>query len=203
MLYLVLFFLLSLFIAILFLSIEITIEYTRNEQIENKNIVSVSVSLLRRLINFKLKKNHIIKMKKTIRKKKYFESGISRAYHLFEVYRKNMDFMLEYRNFINSKFKVKNYSLMIEFGTGDAAISGFLYGLIWAVTSTVEASIFGNMKVEDREVKIKANFDQKCLYLNFNCIFSVKIVHIIVGGLKVFKWYSKKKYISKGGDVVG
>ncbi len=100
---------------------------------------------------------------------------------------------LFYRSVILKKFKLK-----VREGTGDACQTALLYGLLWNLTALIPGRLFNNFSVEDKEIKIEADFEEKVWKVDFDCIFSLKIVNIISIVREIIKIYLKNR---KGGDA--
>lgn len=93
---------------------------------------------------------------------------------------------------------LKDFKLFIKEGTGDACKTAILYGLIWSLTGLIPKIIFTKYKVKNKEFIIEADFTEKVWKVNFNCIFSLKIVNIIFMCKELIIYYLKNR---KGGDA--
>jgi hypothetical protein len=117
-------------------------------------------------------------------------------------FRKKMDFKQIKNSFyvLLKQFKksviLKDFKLHIKEGTGDACNTAILYGLLWNLTGFLPKIIF--TKVKDKNIKIETEFKEKVWKVNFNCIFSLKIVNIIFMCKEVIINYLKNR---KGGDA--
>ncbi len=77
------------------------------------------------------------------------------------------------------RIEVKKLNLKIDFGTGDPADTGMLYGIIWAAIGNVY-QIFNQYFVFDfPEVILKPDFENKLFKIEFEGIIKVRLVHII------------------------
>ena len=81
---------------------------------------------------------------------------------------------LFYKSIILKKFK-----LHVREGTGDACQTALIYGLLWSLTGFIPGRLFNNFDVEEKEIRIDPDFKEKVWKLEFDCIFSLKIVNII------------------------
>ncbi len=83
-------------------------------------------------------------------------------------------------------------------GTGNAFNTAILYGLVWNLFGILHAVILNIFVVRNKDIKIETDFNQKVWNLNFNCIFSIKIVNIILMCKELLKYYLKNR---KGGEA--
>ncbi|MTI79357.1 MAG: DUF2953 domain-containing protein [Firmicutes bacterium] len=74
-----------------------------------------------------------------------------------------------------------------NFGVGDAATTGWLTGLIWTGKTTVLTKLFSLVIPPNHQPKLEVQpkFNKNELIINFDCIFEVRIVHIMVTGIKI------------------
>jgi len=93
---------------------------------------------------------------------------------------------------------LKDFKLFVKEGTGNACHTAILYGLLWNLAGLIPQVIFSEYKVKNKEIKIETDFKEKIWKVNFNCIFSLKIVNIISMCIELIKYYLKNR---KGGDA--
>ncbi len=93
---------------------------------------------------------------------------------------------------------INEFKLFIKEGTGNAANTAILYGLIWNIIGLIQTVVFSKYNVRNREFKIETDFKEKVWKVYFNCIFSLKIVNIIFMCREIIKYYLKNR---KGGDA--
>jgi hypothetical protein len=93
---------------------------------------------------------------------------------------------------------LKEFKLYIQEGTGDACYTAILYGLAWNLTALIPIAIFSKFDVKNKEIKIETDFKEKVWKVNFNCIFSLKLVNIISMCIELLKYYLNNR---KGGDA--
>lgn len=74
-----------------------------------------------------------------------------------------------------------------ELGVRDALASGILCGTAWAFAGIINSYINNNVKLRNfrNNINIKPLFTQNKLNVNFQCIFSLKLGHIIVAIVKI------------------
>ena len=88
---------------------------------------------------------------------------------------KNIKFKNIYNNF---KIKLKKLNLKLEIGTEDAALTAICIGVI----STFLSIFVGNLAYSSKEINWKVNpvyNNENLIKLELNCIFSLKLIHII------------------------
>ncbi|MHB8062964.1 MAG: DUF2953 domain-containing protein [Ruminiclostridium sp.] len=106
--------------------------------------------------------------------------------------------LLILHKFFKKNLILKDFKLFVKEGTGDACHTAILYGVIWSLTGLIPKIIFTEYKVKNKEIKIEADFKQKVWKVNFDCIFSLKIVNIIFMCIELIRYYLKNR---KGGDA--
>jgi len=109
-------------------------------------------------------------------------------------------------NYLKSNLLVEEFSLDAYIGTGEAYYTGIVSGIAWSIAGLVTVLLEANFKVIKKHVEINSDFLKKRFELDLYCIFSLKIVHIIIMVLKYGKLAVKKKIVinkSIGGDIVG
>jgi len=93
---------------------------------------------------------------------------------------------------------LKDFKLYVKEGTGNACHTAMLYGFIWNLTTFIPKLLFTEYKVKNKEIKIEADFKDKGWKVDFNCIFSIKIVNIIFMCKEFLIYYLKNR---KGGEA--
>ncbi len=93
---------------------------------------------------------------------------------------------------------LKEFKLYVREGTGDACQTALLYGLLWNLAGFIPGRLFNNFKVGSKDIRIETDFKEKVWKVNFDCIFSLKIVNIISIVREIIKIYLKNR---KGGDA--
>ncbi len=83
-------------------------------------------------------------------------------------------------------------------GTGNAFNTAILYGLVWNLFGILQALIINQFTVRNKDIKIETDFREKVWSLNFHCIFSIKIVNIILMCKEILIYYLKNR---KGGEA--
>lgn len=85
------------------------------------------------------------------------------------------------------RIEVVKVKLSVDYGTGDPADTGILYGVIWAAIGNLY-QLFNQYLVFDfPEVSLNPDFENKIFKTEFEGIIKVRLVHIIIALLKSVK----------------
>lgn len=223
MLYLAIFFVLIIILAlVLLLKINIVIEYTRNDEDDHIVLSIFSIGGLLKLkyeipmadvektgirfIKYKEKGRHEKKVDKS--KGTFdFSEMLERIKYFNEIYTQNRTVICSIKKYIQGRITISELKLDILVGTGEAHYTGLLSGLMWSVYGVVLSLISNIIKVLKNDVHIKSDFVNKVFNVDLFCIFTFKLVHIIVIGSKVAFVFLKLKFRNKkseiGGGVIG
>lgn len=104
------------------------------------------------------------------------------------------------RMYLGKKIILKRLKIHIDFGLCDAFYTGLLTGIMWSGTGMLVSYVLNSFRTSRNlkpDVTIKPYFTENRIIAELYCIFTIKIVHIIVVGLKFLHYYLKKK--NKGG----
>ncbi len=189
---------LILLLLVLFSRIRIGLYYKREAQNDRLNI---EIGLFNGLIPIRLKiptlkvkdegvvyKEEIQSKKNTVKKKK----GLF-TFRDFKTYERAARYAVEnvvgLRKIIKrflSKMQIIRLHWSSRIGTGDAAETGILSGVIWGIKSIIVwvLSHFMKMKVTP-EIRIEPSFMQACLYTEFECIVRFRVGNAIIAGLLI------------------
>ncbi|MEG6616264.1 DUF2953 domain-containing protein [Peptococcaceae bacterium 1198_IL3148] len=74
-----------------------------------------------------------------------------------------------------------------KFGIGDAAATGYATGALWVLKTTVLGKLFKFVQPPPSQptLLVQPNFDKTEICLDVDCIFEVRIYHIMVAGMKI------------------
>ncbi|MGI6128802.1 MAG: DUF2953 domain-containing protein [bacterium] len=85
-------------------------------------------------------------------------------------------------------------------GTGDAAETGLLVGVIYQLVGLANAVLATFLKDGGISLKIKPNFNALCFEISISCIVSLPVFHIITAMVNtIWYWHNVKPDIDQGG----
>lgn len=76
--------------------------------------------------------------------------------------------------------------IKIKQGTGDAAQTGLICGLLWSAAGILVTYISRYLKIISRRIDVTPCFNEKVFEVETCCIFHVRLVHIIVVLIKIY-----------------
>lgn len=100
--------------------------------------------------------------------------------------------------YIGEKISVKTLQWKTILGTGDAAITGTLIGVIWAMKGMLISILQNHITCEEADIFVQPNFREQRFMTYFNSIIQIKTGHIIIAALKL-----GLSFIKKGGEGNG
>jgi len=222
MLYFAVFFILFIvYMALFRIKIKAALEYTRNDRGEwvvisfytGNGLVryEYEIPLVKKdggKIRFKLVKGQSREMREgTKKEEKLFPFGIIGKYNSVKIYLQDHSSLFEdVRRYLNKQDIHVELNIKLRQGTGDAAQTGVLCGLLWAAAGILASHITRYLKFIKRNIHITPCFDKRIFEVEANCIFHVKLVHIIVVLIKIY--YTKYLITQKskrriGGELSG
>lgn len=97
--------------------------------------------------------------------------------------------LLEVKRLFYKGIRCKQLRCELEIGFTDAAHTGLAVGGMWSILGYYLGKLHNNITFEvDRpQVAVKPSFRQACFNADIDCIFKLRIGHIIVAGFKVLK----------------
>lgn len=103
---------------------------------------------------------------------------------LYEVYKSIKDKIIPVLKYISRKIKISKFNFKLSMGTGDAAATGVLYGAAWIVIGNVMTLTRSYLNVNNSRIVIVPIFSRVQLCIDFSCIISLKLGHIINAGIR-------------------
>lgn len=226
MLYIAVFFISAvLFILLFVVKINASVEYKRNAKEEwiklafytEKNLLryEYEVPLLKKegdKIRFKLVKGQSREVREgTAENARLMPVDIIKKFFSARVYVKDhADIIKDIRRYLNKKNIHVSLSIKLKQGTGDAAQTGLICGLLWSASGILAAWLSRHLRILNNDIQIVPCFDKSVFEVKASCIFHVRLVHIIVVLKKIYlmkysmKAKAKKKSKTKktiGGGV--
>ena len=104
-----------------------------------------------------------------------------------------------------SKINVYDVKWQTVFGTGDAASTGTMTGLIWGAKGGVIGVVSGYMNLQEMpQIAVFPSFQKAIIQTDFSCIITFRIGHAMLAGIKLIKFWKggKPKFQSKPLSVV-
>lgn len=222
MLYLVVFFIfLAIYTVLYWVDLKATVDYIRNEQDEWIVISFYTLDGFFRYkyeiplvetdkdkVKFKLVKGQSREMRTgTAKKEKLMPLDIYRKFISARSYLADHKGLFEdIRSYLNKKDIHVEMSIKLKQGTGNAAQTGFVCGLLWAAAGILITYFSRYFKAFKKRITITPCFDKTIFEVDAYCIFHVKLVHIIVVLIKIYRVKYLIKIKSKktiGGGVSG
>jgi len=194
-------------VIFLFLKINISIKFCRNSETRQ---FAIRVSLLKGLLKitfpfttkdhkvFKvmvkfLKKFKIIHIKKEQKKKEdtfSFSKIKSTIEMIYEQYATFKQVFSKVRNYLKSRLVCNQLTFHLDFGLGDAALTGVSSGIVWGTVYNMVAIINSSCILKKTDINIHPDFNESKANIDLCCIFTFRIVHIIIiFGIFLFSYF--------------
>lgn len=208
----------AVIIFLLIARINILLEYNREGL--NDNLV-LSVFALKGLLKYKfeiplidLEKSGIkfqkLTQKGKVEKKAQGEKGFAKFQKIFDqikdiknFYNANRSKICDIKEYLKERLVCREFRLEIELGTDDACYTGILSGIAWSAAGVIVSFIENNYSLLKKSVRVKPKFNENYFSIDLYCIFNIKIVNIIVVGIKILPGILKGKSVSKTNKTIG
>lgn len=202
---------LILLFILLFIKVNIIIEYSKNNGNDN---LALSIYTLSGIVKYKYEVPLVEFRKKGIKLRWISEKGkkekdkykLSSFLDLGDLYSSFNILKEAFQKYIKKRPVIKDLRLKVRFGTGDAFYTGILSGCVWTLAGLITAFLCNNFKVLKKEVKVQSEFSKEVLNIDVSCIFTLRIVNIIsIMAKAAFDYFTGKFKAKKliGGDVSG
>lgn len=106
-------------------------------------------------------------------------------------YNKNKNAIKMFLKLTRYKIHFQKLSITLEYGSGNAATTGILYGVIWGIVSSIYNTLNLYFNAEYPEVNVTPDFHNKKFDIAVKGILRVRLVHIISAIIKII--YSEIK----------
>ncbi|MBK5652833.1 MAG: DUF2953 domain-containing protein, partial [Rhizobium sp.] len=103
---------------------------------------------------------------------------------MYDIYIKNKSGLNHILDYFSSKISIKDVNINIEFGLIDAYITSITYGAVCSFLGIIISILDRQLNIQYSKIDIKPLFNDESFRLNFNCIITLKIGHIINTGIK-------------------
>jgi hypothetical protein len=121
---------------------------------------------------------------------------ISTVVHKLKIIKDFIDNYWGVVSYLLKAIKINKFSWVTEFGTGDAAVTGVATGVVWTLKGGILSILSRYLTLKDKkpELQVIPRFQQGGLYLDLNCIFAIRIGHIIIATIRfVFKKFLRQR----------
>lgn len=95
-------------------------------------------------------------------------------------------------SYIQKKIVLETLSWKTEFGTGDAAVTGILFGILWGIKGNLFAMIQKHIHSKNISFHVVPYFDQEIFKTRIHCIITLKIGYAIIASIKFVHVYWKR-----------
>lgn len=110
--------------------------------------------------------------------------SIEEGESIFKRFKNNKYIIISITKYIAAKLKIRNFYLHLSMGTGNAALTGIAYGLIWIVIGSIMTFTRSFFNINEPKIAVAPIFGNAQLVVDFSCIISMKLGHIINAGIK-------------------
>jgi hypothetical protein len=87
--------------------------------------------------------------------------------------------------YVTAQTRIKKLEWVSEFWLANASSTGLLTGLAWSVKGIVLSAVSAYSRLETTPcISVRPNFQKPLFHTLVDCIFSIRIGHIMLGGLK-------------------
>ena len=138
---------------------------------------------------FKAKKSQEAKLEN----KKTSANAFGRIKDFKENYGNVKDILGEILNLVRNKAEFSGIYVRIRYGTGEAAITGMIYGGIWSLVGSFYSFLCRFFRIEFPKLELEPIFGEKAFEIEAEGIITTKPVHIITAVLRSAKIYKKHK----------
>ncbi len=80
---------------------------------------------------------------------------------------------------LKDKAEFSGIYIRIKYGTGDAAVTGMIYGAIWSLVGNVYAFLCRYFRINFPELELESVFGNKAFEIEAEGIITTRLVHII------------------------
>jgi hypothetical protein len=103
---------------------------------------------------------------------------------MYKAYRNNKYKIISITKYLSAKIRIRDLYLKLSIGTGDAAATGLLYGILWIVLGSVMTYTRSCFNINEPRITVVPIFGNVQFIVDFSCIISMKLGHIINAGIR-------------------
>lgn len=129
--------------------------------------------------------------KESINNKKLYTShkkSIINLYEMKKIFDKYKNLYFKYKdpvNYISKNTSISSLLCHTEIGVEDAGQTALITGIMWSVKSSLIALLSKNYGLNKLSIDVVPNYKHKIFKTNIDCIFKMKLGHIIVIRAKI------------------
>jgi hypothetical protein len=97
------------------------------------------------------------------------------------------------KNYWAHNIIINDFSLILKYGTSDAAFTALLYGTFWGIFGSVLAILKNNLRFNTKDVLITPYFDKETFNIELSCIIKFKFGDIINTGIMTLRRHKQRK----------
>lgn len=109
-----------------------------------------------------------------------------------EIYEKYKNPVISLLKYMSGRLELRRINIDLSYGTGDAAYTGILYGIIQIISGNLFAAAVKYLNADYPVLNVRPNFQNKCFKLGFSGIIKARPVHIIIAYLKFRSKFKNK-----------
>ncbi len=100
------------------------------------------------------------------------------------------------KNYGSRKLSIHDFSLILTYGTEDAALSALIYGLLWGIIGSLLSILSNNLIFSTKDILITPYYNREEVNFEFSCIIKFKFGDIINTGIMLFRRNIQQKKLS-------
>ncbi len=108
-------------------------------------------------------------------------------------YEEVKDVIDEVVKFSHDHVEIRDIYIRVRYGTGDAAITGIIYGGIWTLVGNIYSTVCRFWKVQFPRLELEPVFGGKAFEIEAEGIIKTRLVHIITTAIRSLKIYKNSK----------
>ncbi len=178
---------LALLIFLLYSPLKITVEY-RNQKL--------AIEFRCRFLKWRTKDSHF-KKKKNGEPASQDKGNMPGVLERLTTFRKSYDgvkdIVDEVLDLVKNRAEFSGIFVRVRYGTGEAALTGMIYGAIWTLVGNIYSFLCRFFRIEFPVVELEPVFGGKAFEIEAEGIIKTRLVHIITAGLRSLRLYSKNK----------
>ena len=178
---------LAFLVFLLYSPLRITVEY-RNQKL--------AIEFRCRFLKWRTKDSHFKKRKNgkpAPQDKENMPGVLERLTTFRKSYDGVRDIVDEVLDLVKNRAEFSGIFIRVRYGTGEAALTGMIYGAIWTLVGNIYSFLCRFFRIEFPAVELEPVFDGKAFEIEAEGIITTKLVHIITAGLRSLRLYSKNK----------